>query len=73
MATETRPVIDVLHGSLDGAATAVSQNQNEGHVQFGDRLFNATLHGDASAFNTLPASMPFPRAETNSGRFVTTG
>ena len=42
-----------LNGSLDGAATAVSENQDEGHVQFGDRVFDAALHGYARAVDDV--------------------
>src|SRR4029077_16804176 len=47
------PVIDVLNGSPYGTATAVSQNQDEGHVQFGDRELDAALHADARAVNDV--------------------
>jgi hypothetical protein len=39
----------VPDGRLDGAATAVSQNQDEGHVQFGNCVFDAALHDSPRA------------------------
>jgi hypothetical protein len=43
----------VLDGGFDGSTTVVTENQDEGHVQFGDCVFNATLHGDARAFDDI--------------------
>jgi hypothetical protein len=38
-------ILEVLNGSFDGTATAVPEDQDEGHVQFDDRIFYAALHG----------------------------
>src|ERR1019366_297770 len=46
-------VIDMFFCSLDSAATAMSENQDEGHIQFGNRVFDAALHGDARTFDDV--------------------
>jgi hypothetical protein len=47
-------LLEVLNGGLDGAATAVPEDQNEGRVQFGDSVFDAALHDDARAVDDVP-------------------
>jgi flagellar capping protein FliD len=45
--------MDVLDGGLNGSATGVSENQDEGHVQLDDRVFDAALDGDTRAVDDI--------------------
>ena len=43
----------MLHGGLDRTTTAVTEDDNGGHIQFGDRVLNAALDRRAGAANDI--------------------
>jgi hypothetical protein len=43
----------MLDGCLDRAAIGVTKDDHERHLQFGDRIFDAAFHGDASTIDNI--------------------